>query len=149
MTYFIEHLDLFGISQDDEQGSRTKYGLIPKMTKIHNLKRRYSDLRWGYSQVGFLIGMVNFLILFYNFTGIKTMLNFWVFAVLSFGLFLIAFMLVGKVFRQKQMSTDANLSFEQQPLYAKTYRMLLEQGVQTDEVKKHVVFLKRIENNQL
>lgn len=116
--------------------------LIPKF------QRRFSDLKWGYSQVGIMIGLSNFLLLIYNFTGVKTILSFEYFVILSIVIIIIPLLLIGTLFRKKQMGVEYTLGFEQAPAQATVFRMILEQLPQTDETMNYIKYLRKIEEKK-
>ena len=119
------------------------------MTLLAKLKRKYADIRWGYSQIGFFIGLANFLLLVYNFTEAKDFISFELFVLLLSVILLVGLTMIGKVFRKTQMSVDHDLGFEQAPLNAKVYRLILEQYPQTEETKDFISYLKRIEDKKI
>ena len=112
---------------------------------FNKLKRRYSDLRWGYSQVGVIIGLSNFLLLAYNFTNAKELTSFPIFVSLTAVGFGLSLILIGHVFKKQQMSTDHDIGFEHSPVIAKAYRLILQQLPQTEETMQFVKYLKKIE----
>ena len=113
------------------------------------LKRRYADLRFGYAQIGIVIGLANFLLLAYNFTNAKNILSFPIFVIITACGFSVVLILIGKLFRNKQMGVDHDLGFENAPLQAKTFRIILEQFSYTKEATDFIEYLKRIERGEL
>lgn len=112
---------------------------------IAKLKRRYADLRWGASQIGFVIGVSNFILLVYNFTDLKQ-LPFELFAPLMGIILVVVYSFAGKIFRTKQMRVDHDLGFEQNPQMAKTLRMILEQNNTNPETLNQIEYLRKIES---
>src|SRR3990172_4646826 len=113
------------------------------------LKRRYADLRFGYAQVGILIGLANFLLLAYNFTNAKDIVSFPIFVLVTAFGFGAVLILIGKSFRNRQMGVDHDLGFEKAPLQAKTFRILLQQSPTSKETIDFIDYLKRIERGEL
>ncbi len=109
------------------------------------IKRRYAEIRWGYAQVGFFIGLSNFMILSYNFTGIKDIIRMEYFIPIVGIIFAILFTSIGAYFRKNQMSLEHDLGFERAPTTARMFRIILEGLKPTDEVIKEIQYLKRIE----
>jgi len=119
------------------------------MIFITKLKRRYADMRWGFAQVSVIIGLTNFLLISYNFTNAKELVSFPIFILLTVFGFIASLIVIGKIFRDKQMGVDHDLGFENAPLNAKTYRIIIEQLPQTKESIEFVKYLKKIEDKQL
>ena len=117
---------------------------------IDKLKRRYADIRWGYAQFGFFIGLANFLILVYNFTPAKDIISFEIFVPITLAVFLLIFTYSGQLFRNKQMATDHDLGFERNPAMAKVLRIILEQQeLKTDEIIQQINYLRKIETQTI
>lgn len=116
---------------------------------FNKLKRRYADLRFGYAQVGILIGLANFLLLAYNFTNAKDIVSFPIFILITAVGFAAVLILIGKVFRNKQMGVDHDLGFENAPLNAKTFRIILEQFPPNKETTDYIQYLRNIEEGKL
>lgn len=113
------------------------------------LKRRYADLRFGYAQVGILIGLANFLLIAYNFTNAKDVISFPIFVLITALGFCAGLILIGKSFRDRQMGVDHDLGFEKAPLNAKTFRLILQQFKPTVETTEFIEYLKKIEAGKL
>jgi len=105
------------------------------MGKINYLKRKYTDMRFGMSQFAVVIGITNFLLISYNLTVIKDYIEFHWYALISANFFIISLIVIGKLFRVKQMSTDNTLAFAQQPIDRHRDRIILENLL---EIKNHL-----------
>jgi len=113
------------------------------------IKRRYADLRFGYAQIGLVIGLANFLLLAYNFTNAKELVSFPIFILVTASIFGAALIIIGHQFRNRQMGVDHDLGFEKAPLNAKTYRLILQQFPSTPETIDFIEYLKKIEVGKL
>lgn len=118
--------------------------------KINNslFKRCYADVRWGYAQIGFFIGLGNFLILVYNFTDAKNYIDFGIFIPIISVIFLLVFLFVGTYFRKNQMAIDHDLGFERDPSTARIFRIILENLTPNIEIKNQIEYLKKIEEQR-
>lgn len=105
------------------------------MNKLDFLKRRYADMRYGQAQLAVIIGIINFLLISYNFSMFKDFIEFHWYVLVAINIFGIGLILLGKGFRVKQMSTDHNLAFSQAPLDRRKDRIILENLL---EIKKHL-----------
>ncbi len=93
------------------------------------LKRRYSDMKYAIGVIAPIIAYSNFILIAYNFTDLKNIIPFYIFAPLfSIGL-VIMLTLIGKVFRKKQLATDITLIYEQSVESARTARVSMEFAV--------------------
>lgn len=90
------------------------------------IKRRYYDLRQAWSLVAPLFAFTNFILIAYNFTGLKDLLPVEYFVIFFTVGTVVIFFLIGKTFRKKQLTTDLNLAYEQAAEAAKTSRIQLE-----------------------
>lgn len=76
------------------------------------MKRRYTDVRFALAVFAPIIAYSNFILIAYNFTDIKDILPFYLFApVFTIGL-IILLGIVGILFRTKQQSVDLTLGYE-------------------------------------
>lgn len=116
---------------------------------IAKLKRRYADLRFGYAQIGVIIGLANFLLIAYNFTNAKDIVSFPIFVGFTALGFAVVLVLIGHAFKRTQMSTDHDIGFEYAPMNAKTFRLILEQLPLTEESISFIKYLKQIETQTL
>ncbi len=128
------------------------------MNKTSFAKRRYVDIRHALIMFSPVLAYSNFILIAYNFTDLKDMLPFLIFApVFTIGLIIIL-TIVGKVFRTKQQATDITLTFERSIEANKTLRitteLLIELGKKLDikpsqEILDRVEYLKRIERQEV
>ena len=105
------------------------------MNKTDFLKRRYADMRYGQAQLAVMIGLINFLLISYNFSMFKDFIEFHWYVLIAINIFGVGLIVLGKGFRIKQMSTDHNLAFVQAPLDRKTDKIILENLL---AIKKHL-----------
>ncbi len=122
------------------------------------IKRRYYDLRQGWTILAPLFAYSNFVLIIYNFTELKDFLSqeyFIIFFTIGAGIILLV---MGKTFRKKQLSTDLNLAYERSTQYAKTERIQLEVTKKilekldepiSQELNDRIEYLQRIENNTI
>lgn len=90
------------------------------------IKRRYYDIRQAWSLIAPIFGYANFVLLFYNFTDLKKLIEFNIFIpIFTIGMGIL-FVFIGRAYRKKQMSTDMDLSYERGSQGARTARIMLE-----------------------
>jgi 2-polyprenyl-3-methyl-5-hydroxy-6-metoxy-1,4-benzoquinol methylase len=92
-----------------------------------NLKKRYLDLRQGYGQFGFLLGIVNFIILTHSLTSIGETIPMWLFAIIVVSIMLFCLSIIGAMFRKKQMSTDIDQAFFRSVESCRTTRIMFDE----------------------
>jgi hypothetical protein len=101
-----------------------------------------------------VIAFSNFLLLAYNFTGLKDTIPFHLFVPLFIVSILVLLVTIGKLFRMKQQATDITLSFERSVEANKSIRIIteymIELGKKLDvktpkEILDRVEYLKKIE----
>lgn len=96
-------------------------------------RRRYLDLRLGWSTFAPVIAFANFIMISYialkDVFPIEVVLPFVVFGMI------IGLTLLGNIFRKKQLSIDNNLNYEQQTEPAKTARILFDD---LHKIQKHM-----------
>ncbi len=122
------------------------------------IKRRYYDLRQAWGLIAPIFGYINFVLIFYNFSGLKDSVSIEYFAIFfSIGAVVVA-LLVGNTFRKKQYTTDLNLSYERAGENAKTariqletYKIILDQMNITisDDLKNRITYLRKIETGTI
>ena len=122
------------------------------------IKRRYYDLRQAWGLVAPLFAFTNFILIAYNFTGLKDLLPVEYFVIFFTSGTVVIFFLIGKIFRKKQLTTDLNLSYEQAGEAAKTSRIQLEtyklilQKLNSsipNELENRIEYLRKIEAGNL
>ena len=89
-------------------------------------KTQYFDSRFGMAVLGPLLTVSNFVLLSYNFTGLNDILPLRYFAPVFVIVFVVSVIVVGKMFRKHQLSTDSSLAFEQNKEDAKNNLLILE-----------------------
>lgn len=117
------------------------------------IKKWYVELRYGSAIATPLFSYSSFVLIAYNFTGLS-IVPFPIFAVL-FSIGLIAgFITIGSLFRQKQMSTDQDILYQQQRDSARTQKIILEaihemmeSSSKKLDVYERIQYLKQIEQN--
>jgi len=118
------------------------------------VKRNYSDFRIGLPIIAPLLAISNFVLLAYNFTDLKDMMPIEIFGIIFATGFVSLMVLMGKVFRKKQQSTDFDLQFERARKHAMIYRIILEAQLrsflstdkQAIEIQETIDYLKSIES---
>lgn len=124
------------------------------MNKTAFSKRRYVDVRMAATLVSPVIAFGNFLLLAYNFTGIKEIIPFNLFVPLFIFSVIVLLVTIGKLFRMKQQATDITLSFERSVEANKSIRIITEYMIEVgkkldvktpQEIMDRVEYLKKIE----
>ena len=77
------------------------------------IKRQYFDSRLGMIVLGPVMTITNTLLLVYNFTALQNIIPLRYFAPIFIILFIVAIVLIGRIFRKHQQSTDNALAFDQ------------------------------------
>lgn len=94
-----------------------------------NIRVSYLDARLGWSIISPIIGLFNFVMLFYITIKTNTTLQFIPINILM-PIFIISFLIVivisGTTFRKKQLKIDSNLNYEQQTEPARTTRIIFD-----------------------
>ena len=124
---------------------------------VKKIKRNFVDMRLAWGLVAPLIALSNFILLFYNFTDLKDKIPFDYF-LLGFGVLSVVILIViGKIFRKNQLSTDINLAYEQSTEHVRTQRIEMEaikeiankmQISLPFEFFQRVEYLKKLENGK-
>lgn len=128
------------------------------MTKASFSKRRYTDIRYAIGILAPIFAYTNFILLAYNFTELKNILPFYLFApMFSIGM-IILLVYVGLLFRKKQQATDITLAYERSVEGNRTARISMEHimelgeklGVKpTQEYIDRVAYLRKIEREEV
>jgi len=112
------------------------------------LQKSYFDLRLGMPIFFPFLSMSNFLLIAYNFTGLKDVMGFELFAVLLAVTMVLTLVIIGRTFRKVQLATESDLGYERQKQSAKTQRVILENLLSSkhnDELVERIAYLKKIE----
>lgn len=109
-----------------------------------NPKRRYFDLRNGWGVIAPIFGFSNFIMLAYM-TLIKDAIPIWVFGILFAPIIIIILVIIGNVFRKKQMRTDLDVSYMEASESAKSLRILYDIILEPDNLEKRMDAIKRRE----
>lgn len=119
-----------------------------------NLKKFYVDLRYGSGVATPLVSYSSFILIAYHFTNLN-IIPFPIFSVFFTMGIVIGFIVIGKIFREKQLSVDQDLIYQQQRDAARTQRIILEALYSTMEssnkkldVYERIQYLKMIESNK-
>lgn len=125
---------------------------------VSYFKRRYYDLRQGWTVLAPLFAYSNFVLIIYNFTNLKEIVSQEIFVILfSVGAGLIL-LLMGKTFRKKQLSVDLSLAYERNKAAAKTLRIHLETSKRilekmnepvSIELEERIEYLRSIESGKI
>lgn len=125
------------------------------MKKLSYFQRRFSDMKKGQAQIGGVVSVITFLIVAYDATPISDYLNVELFVSIFIGFLVLIYLLVGRLFRRKQQPVEQDLGFLHAPLSAKNFRIMIESnlvGVKDEDIpdyiKKHIEFLKKIEEKR-
>ena len=121
-------------------------------------KRRYYDLRQGWTILAPLFAYSNFVLIIYNFTDLRESLSQEMFIILfSIGAGIIL-LLMGKTFRKNQLSVDLSLAYERNKAAAKTLRIHLETSKKIlekmnepipEELEERIEYLRKIESGKI
>lgn len=118
-----------------------------------SIKRHYTDMRYGSGVSVPVFSYSSFILIAYNFTGLQQ-IPFAIFAPLFTAGLITLFIITGKVFRVKQLSTDQDLLYAQQKELIRTQRITLEAIVKhpdletTQAVLERIEYLKKLEATQ-
>lgn len=117
---------------------------------MNRIKKFYTDMRYGAAVATPVFSYSSFVLIAYNFTGLNT-IPFPIFAVSFTAGLIVLFIIVGAVFRTKQLSTDQDLLYMQQKELIRTQRITLE-AIATNlgilagsEITERIEYLKRLE----
>ncbi len=99
---------------------------VRKIEILNEVRRRFTDIKFGYSLIGPIIVYANFSLIAYNFTDLKEWIPFGIFVVFfAIGLAtVLAF--AGLVFRKYQLPTDFRLQYERNVEFVKSQLAILE-----------------------
>ena len=110
---------------------------------MDRLKRYYLYLRFGQVMIFPILSFSNFMMIAYlaldGFVPMRYLIPFLIVACIG------SMIIIGRIFKNKQLSTDQNTVFEQSPHLIKTLRMILESD--EGERKEWVSRLRVLENN--
>lgn len=95
------------------------------MSKIIRLKEQYVDLRFGLLAINPIVIFSTFVLIAYEQIA-SFGISLWLFAPISIVIFMCIVIIVGKIFRKKQLYIDAKLNYEQQTENAQTQLVILE-----------------------
>lgn len=112
-----------------------------------DLKIIYHNLRIGQVTIFPLLSMINLIIITYSLTDITKHLPFHVYAPLLVIVLVMAFIIIGKFFKGRQLSTDQNEIFRKQTELIKTLRLILESQELTRKNEAWIRVLKKYESD--
>jgi hypothetical protein len=108
------------------------------------MRRRWWEFRQGHSTyLIFVITFINFVLIAYRLLIEKVPFfkqlipELWIFVILFLGIYIPASILIGYWHRRTQLSVEATLNMEQNPLLAKMFRVILD--VQTGKATKEEI----------
>lgn len=78
---------------------------------IDFIKKRYYDTRVGVTVFSPIIALVNFIMIAYNFTIVKTAMSIWVFGVLVTLALIFILTIIGVIFRTRQQKVDLGIMY--------------------------------------
>ncbi len=87
--------------------------------------RRYLDLRNGWVVFSPVFGLSNTLMLAYI-TFVSDLFPLWLFIVVSLPIVIITLIVIGDLFRKKQLDTDLDLSFQRATLHGHTLYLMMK-----------------------
>lgn len=97
-----------------------------KIEILNELRRRFTDIKFGYNLIGPVIAYSNFSLIAYNFTDLKEWIPFEIFVIL-FAVGLAAFLaFAGMMFRKYQLPTDFRLQYERNVELVESQLAILE-----------------------
>ena len=117
---------------------------------MNPIKKFYMDMRLGSGVATPIFSYSSFVLIAYNFTGLKE-IPFPVFVAGFTAALITGFIIIGSIFRNHQMSTDQDLIYYQQKELIRTQRITLEAITKhpdietTQQVTERIEYLKRLE----
>jgi len=100
--------------------------IVQKIEILNEIRRRFTDIKFGYSLIGPLIAYSNFSLIAYNFTALKDLVPFGIFVIFFAVGLAVILAFAGMVFRKYQLPTDFRLQYERNVELVESQLAILE-----------------------